>query len=221
MKTKACIAILAVFVMSIATPWMTSAHASGPSASGTYRFVMEDGPTKQVEFNATTDERGVTTGQMTYRDEGGTLDWDPDTDPEPPREPSSEFYITAELDSLTIENNRAVMGGTVRESSNQSFVGSWVQLVVEDNREEIEGPDKVSWCFCTPEPGGWVPVDAEDPHDQGVYLTWWATDEERRDDYGMPSPNLMPGIARGCPAIQLSSYDFPETRGEGQIQVQP
>jgi len=220
MKTKTSIAFLAMFVMSLATPWVASAKASGPSASGTYSLVMDDGFTKQVEFSATTDERGVTTGQMTFRDQGGISDWDPDG-AEARKGSSPEFYVTAELNSLTIENNRAVMGGTIRESSHSSFIGSWVQLVVEDNGESPERPDLVSWSFCAPEPGGWVPADAEDPRDQGVYLTWWATDQERHDDYGIASPNLMPGTATGCPAFAISTYDFPEARGEGQIQVQP
>ena len=46
--------------------------------------------------------------------------------------------MTASLDSLTIENNRAVMGGTVTDSSNRSYIGRWVQLVVEDNGDGKE-----------------------------------------------------------------------------------
>jgi hypothetical protein len=180
---------------------------------------MEDGFTKQVEFNATTDERGTTTGQMTFRDEAGLVDWDTDSNGEPPKDSPSEFYMTADLNSLTIVDNRAVMGGTVRDSSHRSFVGQWVRLVVEDNGDGTEVSDKVSWCFCQPEPGGWVPVDSEDPLDRGAYLTWWATDEERRDDQGMPSPNVIPGARTGCPTLDLSTYDFAEARGEGQIQV--
>lgn len=218
MKTIARVLIIALFVAGLATTSLVSANASTPSASGIYRFVMEDGLTKQIEFNATRDEKGVTTGEFTFTDESGIAEYDPDGEPGEPQTPTP-LSVTARLDSLTIENNRAVMGGTVTDSSHRSFIGQYVQLVVEDNGAIPEIPDKLSWCFCQPQPGGWVPSDAEDPHDQGVYLTWWATDAELRDDYGMPSPNLMPGILTSCETFPIDSYEFPEVRGEGQIEV--
>jgi hypothetical protein len=219
MKTISCVAILALFVMSLATPSSATALVSGPSASGTYRVVLEDGLAKTVEFDARWDERGATSGRMTFRDEARIVEQDVDGTGERFEEPSSEFYMTADLDSLTIEGNRAVMGGTVRESSNQSYVGKWVQLVVEDNGEGSEVPDNLTWCFCPPEPGGWIPVDAEDPRDEGAYARWWATDAEREDDRGVQSVNIIPGNRRGCQTFALSTYEFPDARGEGQIQV--
>jgi hypothetical protein len=113
----------------------------------------------------------------------------------------------------------ALMGGTVRESSNPSYIGKWVQLVVEDNGDGREVPDRLSWRFCQVEPGGWTPSDAEDPRDEGVWWHWWATDAEREDDRGVQSPNLIPGTRRGCPTFPLSTYDFPDVKGEGQIQI--
>lgn len=220
MKTKAGIAILALFVMIIAAPSLTYAHTSGPSASGSYTLTLEDGLTKQVEFSATKDERGITTGQMTFRDEAEVIDYDPDSGEEPPHG-APPLVVTARLDSLTIEHNRAVMGGTVTESSHSSFIGMWVQLVVEDNGNGTETPDKVSWCFRQPEPGGWIPVDADDPRDEGAYMHWWATDEELKDDEGIPSVNVIPGTSTGVPTFPLATYEFPEARGEGQILVQP
>jgi hypothetical protein len=222
MKTIAYSLLIVLFVVSLATPRFASAHADGPSANGTYRFVMEDGLTKSVEFEARSDERGATTGQMIFRDEARVVDQDPDGDGRPPEEPPAEFYMTADLDSLTVEHNRAVMGGTVRDSSIRSYIGRWVQLVVEDNGDGNEVPDKVAWCFCQPEPGGWTPVDAEDPRDEGAWWHWWATDAELRDDVGVPSINVIPGTRVGCKPFALSAYEFAEVRtGEGQIQVLP
>jgi hypothetical protein len=129
--------------------------------------------------------------------------------------------MTADLDSLVIERNRAVMGGTVRDSSNPSYIGRWVQLVVEDNGDGREVPDNLSWCFCQPEPGGWIPSDAEIPNDDGARWQWWATDAERIDDVGVPSTNLIPGGRRSCPTYPLSAYEFAFARGEGGIQVLP
>lgn len=219
MKTIAYAAIFALFVMSIATPWFTYAQTSGPSANGNYSIVLEDNLKKTVEFDARSDERGTTTGQMTFKDEARIVEQDVDGVGDLPDDPSSEFYATVDLDSLTILNNRALMGGTVRDSSNKSYIGKWVQLVVEDNGDGSEVPDRVTWCFCQPEPGGWTPSDAEDPRDEGAWAHWWATDEERKDDQGVQSANIIPGNRRGCPTFPLSTYRFPNAKGEGQIQV--
>jgi hypothetical protein len=224
MKTIVRNVISVLFVIGLVTGYASmaaAAQASGPSASGTYRFVMEDGFSKSVEFSATSDERGVTTGQMTFRDEAGVIEQDPDGEGGH-REGSSEFYITAILDTLTIDRNRAVMSGTVADSSIRSYIGKWVQLVVEDNGDGREEPDKLTWCFCQPEEGGWVPADAELREDQGAFSQWWATDAEREDGKGVQSTNIIPGNKTSCKVFPLSAYPFADVRnGEGQIQVQP
>lgn len=221
MKNIACAAILVLFLLCLATPRSTHAQTSGPSSSGTYRFLLEDDLAKYVEFTASSDERGNTTGQMTFRDEAGASDEDAESGGHEGG-PRSEFYMTASLDSLTIENNRAVMGGTITASSNHGYIGKWVQLVVEDNGDGREVADKLSWCLCQPEEGGWVPSDAEVRDDEGAWWSWWATDAERRDDAGVRSTSVIPGNKRGCQKFPLAVYDFPDIRsGEGQIQVQP
>jgi hypothetical protein len=225
MKTIVRDVISVLFVIGLVTAFgsmSANAQTSGPSASGTYRFVLEDDFSKSVEFNATSDERGVTTGQMTFRDEAGVSERDPDGDGDEKEESPSPFYMTAVLDTLTIDRNRAVMGGTVADSSIRSYIGKWVQLVVEDNGDGKEEADKLSWCFCQPEEGGWVPADAEVPEDRGAWMQWWATDAEREDDKGIQSTNLIPGNKTSCTVYPLSAYPFAEVRnGEGQIQVQP
>jgi hypothetical protein len=216
MKITALAAIASLFIISLAMPQSASAQ-TGPSASGSYTFVLEDEFTKKLEFQAVTDERGTTTGQMTFRDDAGSVELDPDGGVEPPKG-LPQFYMTADLDSLTVVDNRALMGGTIRDSSNRDYIGRWVQLVVEDNGEGSS--DKMSWRFCTPQPGGWVPSDAENPHDEGAWWHWWATDAEQKDDIGIDSPNVMPGIAHSCYVAPVTAYDFPNARGEGDIQVQ-
>ena len=215
MKTIASV-ILVLSLITLATP---IAKASSPSASGNYRFVLDDDLSKSVEFSATSDERGTTTGQMTFRDEAGLVEQDPDGEGGDKGDPKSEFYLTASLDSLQIENNRAVMGGTITASSNESYVGRWVQLVVEDNGDK---DDKLSWCFCKPEASGWVPSDAEVKEDEGAWYKWWATDAELKDDAGVQSENIIPGNKKSCDTFALSAYEFAEVKsGEGVIQVQP
>jgi hypothetical protein len=225
MKTIVRNVISVLFVIGLVTGYASMAAAaqiSGPSASGTYRFVSEDALSKSVEFSATSDERGTTTGQMTFRDEAGVSEQDPDGVADEKQQSPSPFYMTAVLDTLTIDRNRAVMSGTVADSSIRSYIGKWVQLVVEDNGDGREEPDKLTWCFCQPEEGGWVPADAELREDQGAWSQWWAMDAEREDDKGVQSTNIIPGNQTSCKVFPLSSYPFADVRnGEGQIQVQP
>ena len=212
--------VLVLFLTGLLTPLAIkpSSAASGPSASGVYKFVLEDDLTKYVEFNATSDERGTTTGQMTFKDEAVIVEQDPDG--EPKGDSGAQFYMTANLNSLTIDGNRALLGGTIVESSNSSYIGQWVQLVVEDNG--TERPDRLTWCFCQPEKGGWVPADAEVTGDEGAWWKWWATDAEVKDDAGVQSTNIIPGNKTSCKVLPLSAYPFAEIKsGEGQIQVQP
>ena len=209
-----------LFLTGLLTPLAIkpSSAASGPSASGVYKFVLEDDLTKYVEFNATSDERGTTTGQMTFKDEAVIVEQDPDG--EPKGGSGAQFYMTANLNTLTIDGNRALLGGTIVESSNSSYVGQWVQLVVEDNG--TERPDRLTWCFCQPEKGGWVPADAEVSGDEGAWWKWWATDAEVKDDAGVQSTNIIPGNKTSCKVLPLSAYPFAEIKsGEGEIQVQP
>lgn len=194
---------------------------SASSASGTYRFVLEDGAVRYLDFSATKDARGVVTGQMRYLDPSPILDGG---DPDDPRsgETPPEFSILVNFDNLTVERNRAVLDGTIRESSHRSYVGKWVQLVVEDNGNDSRVPDQLTWSFCGPRSGDWVPSDAEVPGDQGAYLSWWATDAERRDDVGIPSPSLLPFEERSCPVYSLADYSFADVlERSGDIVVQP
>jgi len=209
-------------LVSVYAGHSASAQTSGPSASGSYKFVLEDELSKSVEFTATTDERGATTGQMTFKDDAVVSQQDVDGVGGDKEESPSSFFMTAKLDTLTIDRNRAVMGGTITDSSNKSYIGKWVQLVVEDNGEGGEQPDKLSWCFCKPEEGGWVPADAEVKSDEGAYWKWWATDAEQKDDAGVQSANIIPGNKTSCKVFPLAVYPFAEVKsGEGQIQVQP
>jgi hypothetical protein len=219
MKTIACAAIFALFLISSANPWVTNAQSGGPTANGNYHFVLEDDLSKALEFNAATDERGTTTGVLSYSGQAKLFEGDPDEGE--PREEISDFFVTATLDSLSIEHNRALMSGTVTDASNRSYIGQWVQLVVEDNGDGLEVPDQMAWRFCQQEPGGWVPVDAEDPRDEGAYWHWWATDAELRDDVGIASRNIIPGTTKGCQTLPLAAAEFAAIKGEGQILVRP
>jgi len=217
MSKRVCASFFVLCLIFLATPSLASAQTG--AANGTYKFIMEDGLTKYLEFDARSAERGGATGYMLFNDEASILFQDVDgTGERPPDEPVP-FSMKADLDTMTIEKNRAVISGVISDSSYRSYIGKWVQLVIEDN-DGVEVPDKFVWSFCQQEPGGWIPSDAEVKGDQGAFLSWWATDAERKDDVGIPSPNIIPGSTKGCRVYPLQAYEFaPILKGDGTIRI--
>ena len=217
MPTRVSAFFFVLCFVFLATPLTASAQAG--AANGRFKFIMEDELLKSFEFDARTDERGTTTGFMQFTDEAKILFQDVDGTGEPTKDEPVEFFMKADLDAMTIEKNRAVISGVVRDSSYHSYIGKWVQLVIEDN-DGVEVPDKFVWSLCTPEPGGWIPQDAEVPGDRGAFMSWWATDFERKDDVGIPSPNLIPGSLKSCKVYPLQAYEFASfLKGEGVISI--
>ena len=196
----------------------TSQPANAQHAVGNYRIMLEDELIKSFEFDARSDGK-VTEGQLTFTDEAPIPDGDVE-DPEPDGSPQ-KLYVKATLDSMTIEKNQAILGGTVTDSSHGSYIGRWVQLVVEDSGEGSEYADRLTWRFCQPPPGSWVPTDAERDFDDGAYLRWWATDAERKDDVGVPSKDLL-AKETSCTVHPLAVYPFADMlKWEGDIVVRP
>ena len=217
MLTRFCPSLLFLCLVVLATPLLASAQTG---AAGQYKFVMEDGALKYIEFDAKSGERGAATGYMILNDEAKLVEQDVDGTGDVPREEPVPFTMRAEFESMTIEKNRAIINGVVRDSSYKSYVGKFVQLVIEDN-DGIEVPDKFVWSFCTPEPGGWIPSDAERRGDNGAFLSWWATDAERKDDVGIPSKSLIPGSLKSCQVQPIRSYEFATIlKGDGVIRIE-
>ena len=193
----------------------TTLPAAAQSAIGTYRFVLEDRVLQYLDFEAATDSRGETTGDMGYVYEGPIPDV---ADPDDPRqgEAPPELVVKATFDRLTIEKNRALMRGTVVDSSHRTYIGKWVQLVVEDSGNE----DQLTWRFCPQRPA-WFPQTEDGKDDRDALLSWWATDAERKDDVGIPSRNLL-AEDEGCEVLSLWVYPFAEVlEADGDIIVRP
>jgi hypothetical protein len=216
MLTKVGTFFFVLSLVLLATP--SSASAQSGAANGNYKFFMEDELLKTFEFDARSDGR-TTTGFMNFTDEAKIEIQDVDGTGEIPLEEPVPFSMKADFDAMTIEKNRAVINGVIRDSSYRSYIGKWVQLVIEDN-DGIEVPDKFVWSFCTPEPGGWIPQDAEVPGDRGAFMSWWATDAERKDDVGIPSPSIIPGELKSCKVYPIRAYEFANIlKGEGVISI--
>jgi hypothetical protein len=221
MKNVGLGSALTLFLLILTTTPAMHAQTPGQAASGVFRFLLDDELLKTVDFDVRTDEKGFASGALTLTDEAAIPVFD---DPEDPREgdPPKGFVMKAQIDSLTIEKNRALMNGFVVDSDHTNYIGRWVQLVVEDNRDNRELPDRLTWSFCKPGERGWIPSDAELDRDDGAFLHWWATDAERKDDVGIPSPNLIPGEDKSCPVHSLAAYSFADVlKWDGDIIVQP
>jgi hypothetical protein len=195
---------IALLIVCVALPGMVFADAEGTSATGSFKFVTDDGATRFVEFNAKEGVDGQAVGDMTFNDPVAV----PVEDPDNPEKTAEGVLVKAKFDCMRSFENRAVMGGEIVESNVASAIGRRVLLVIEDNGLD---KDRLTWGVYQL-PGKWTPVDAENPDDKGASLTWWATDAEQKDDKGFQMP--LDQMVR-CESFPLSGYDFPEIKESG------
>ena len=213
MKSIIGASVMALLLVCLAVPGLVLAGPEGSSAEGSFKFAMEDGEIRFVEFKAQ-QEGDKAVGEMTFSDPVAIPVPDPD---DPGKEGSKGVLVRAKFDCMDTLKNTAVIGGEIFESNVPDAIGMRVLLVVEDNG--VEGAkDRVAWGIYQLPPKGWTPSDAELEDDKGVGLTWWATDFERRDDVGIPMP---PNKLVTCKSFPVASHDFPEIKyAGGDLQVQ-
>ena len=205
--------VLTLLVVCLALPSLVFAGAEGSSATGSLKFVLEDGETRFVEFNATELADGQATGEMTFSDPVAI----PIDNPDDSETPTNQgVMVKAKFDCMQVVENKAVIGGEIYDSNVKSNIGQRVLLVVEDNGLE---KDQLLWGIYQNPATGWVPSDAEVEGDKGASLKWIATDFERKDDVGIPS-DISKVVT--CKSFPLSSYDFPELKATGgDLKVSP
>jgi len=205
--------IMAVMAVCLALPNSVFAGAEGATASGSFKFMLDDGETRFVEFKASELADGTGEGEMTLSDPAAIPVDNPD-DSEKRAEPG--VIVRAKFDCMETDKNVAIMGGEIFDSNVPANIGQRVLLVVEDNG--VEGAkDRLTWGIYQQPAKGWVPTDAERDDDKGASLTWWATDAERKDDVGfqMPQSKLVQ-----CKSIPGSAHDFLEFKyAGGDMQV--
>ncbi|HVF67869.1 MAG TPA: hypothetical protein VM914_09410 [Pyrinomonadaceae bacterium] len=197
----------------------TSLTTRAESASGTYQFTVDDKSVKYVEFDAQRLATGGVSGSLFFSDEATIVYQDVDGVGDP-RDKYAGAYIKADVDDLVVEDNLAVISGTVRDSSIPYLVGLRVLLTVEDNGDNTRVPDKLTWGVYKFVKRDWVPSDAEWKDDPGVGLRWWAKDAERRDDVGYQMPlTEAPADTKSFPVAAYGFVDI--TGGVGDIKVAP
>ena len=175
--------------------------------------------TRTIEFNAKGQSAGRASGDLALTEPLALPDQDVDGAGDPEVKETT-LSLRVAVDCLKIERNRAVLGGQVRESNVQSYVGRRMLLTVEDNADaENPAPDRYTFGFYRSTLPAWVPSDAELKFDSGAGLMWVATDAERDDDKGISSQPLEQGQCEGFP---LALYELEELpRDGGDIQVKP
>ncbi|HEY0765965.1 MAG TPA: hypothetical protein VGD61_26530 [Pyrinomonadaceae bacterium] len=206
MKSIIGVLVLTLFVVCLALPGAVFAGAEGASATGSLKFILEDGETRFVEFDAKEGVDGEATGEVTFSDPVAIPVEDPD-DSETPK--TQGVLVKAKFDCMQVVENKAVIGGEIYDSNVRSNIGQRVLLVVEDNGLES---DRLIWGIYQQPAKGWVPKDAEVEDDNGASLKWIATDFERRDDVGIPS-DISKVVT--CKSFPLGSYEFPEIKAAG------
>src|SRR6185369_13179450 len=169
MKSIIGVLVLTLFVVCLALPGVVFAGAEGASATGSLKFILEDGETRFVEFDAKEGVDGQATGEVTFSDPVAIPVEDPD-DSETPK--TQGVLVKAKFDCMQVVDNKAVMGGEIYDSNVASNIGQRVLLVVEDNGLE---KDNLLWGIYQQPAKGWVPTDFEVEGDKGAELKWIAT----------------------------------------------
>ena len=198
---------MALLIVCLVFPGLVLAGAEGATAAGSFKFVMEDGETRFVEFKASELAEGQGSGELTLSDPAAVPVEDPDNS-EKRQDPG--MIVRAKIDCMDTSKNTAIMGGEIFESNVPSVIGQRVLLVDEDNGTEGE-KDRLTWGVYQL-PGKWTPTDAELEDDKGASLTWLATDAELKDDAGIQMP--MSKLVQ-CKFFPGSAYDFPEIKYAG------
>src|SRR5215212_2918176 len=203
-------------VLTIFAAAQTTRAAS--AAAGSYQFTLAgDKYLKYVEFDARTLDNGGATGYISMTDEAVITILDVDGTGE--KGQYAGYTLKADVDGLVVTENKAVLSGTIRDSSNQAFIGQRVLLTVVDNGDNTKVPDGLTWGIYKPIDRNWVPSDAEWKEDPGVGLRWWATDLEQRGDVGYQMPR---DESFGTQTYPVDSYGFVDADNTaGDIRVSP
>jgi|SRR5689334_13140681 len=207
--------IMAFVAVCFALPNLVHADAQGDAAAGSFKFLLDDGETRFVEFKASELAEGQAEGEMTLSDPAAIPVNDPDN---PDEKQTPGVLVRAKFDCMNTNKNTAIIGGEIFDSNVPSAIGQRILLVVEDNG--VDGAkDRLTWgIYQAPNPKPWIPVDAERDDDKGASLTWLATDAERKDDVGIWMPSGNKPVQ--CTTFPGASYDFLDFKyGSGDLQV--
>jgi hypothetical protein len=198
---------------------LCAAGANAQSASGNWQFTFSDSFLKTSNFDAATQANGGAAGTIFLSDEQPIYYQDVDGTGEP-TEKYNGFSLKADVDSLVVVKNRAVISATVRDATIPSLIGQRLLLTADDNGDNTKVLDGLTWGSYKFLERTWTPSDAEWKEDPGVGLSWWATDYERKDDRGYQMPRKeQPANTDTFPVSSYANVDV--VRAAGDIVVKP
>ena len=222
MKSIALATALTLALLCLAAaPRASRAQTGGPAAAGVYRFTLADDFEKYLDFDAEARAAGGASGQMYFSDEAPLTFYDLDETGDRSLPVTYQgFFVRVTFDGMTVEGNRAVIAGAVRDSNVPDFVGQRVLLTVEDNGDNTEVPDRVTWGLYKAPEGGWEVSDAELRDDPGAGTRWTTSDAERPEDPEVVYPR--PYEPEGPQTFHVSAFSFADTaHAAGDIRVSP
>jgi hypothetical protein len=210
-----------VFLSTLAIAFFPVVPAAfAQSVSGGFHVVTDEG-NRNIEFNAKVNPNGSASGDLKFSGPLSVSSQDVDGDGTgDPNATAATLSLRVDIDCVKVQDNRAAIAGSVKESSIAAYIGRRILLTVEDGGEGANAePDRYTWGQYRSTAATWVASDAELEFDPGVGLSWIATDAERTDDAGVSSNH---SASVDCKSFPLGSYSLESLpKGSGNIQVKP
>jgi hypothetical protein len=219
MKRVAFASLLALLFSALVLQNHSTAQTDGPSVRGSFQISTDGGPTMYIEFHAKLEKDGSTIGETILQDRSSS-DKKADGDDRSSTSSSPGFFAKAQFDCLFVKENRAVMSGSVSESSSSQYIGRRLLLVVQDGDGfNPPGKDRLTFGIYRQTAKSWIPTDSERPDEQSGAASWVAQDSERPDDEPV-LPTKSETI--GCHSFPISSFSFIDAKqGHGDIKIRP
>jgi len=192
----------------------------GSAVQGSFEILLDGGEKRIIEFHATRATDGTTSGETIFRDVVSENAPKPTPSAEGAPETAKVLFMKADVDCLVIEDNKAMMSGSIVESTLPQYVGRRVLIVAQEDRlrKGTEKHDRLTWGVYRNTQPNWIAQDQERP-DEPTNLSRIATDAERPEDEGTPSNKEM---LVGCHTFPLSSFAFFNAKqGHGSVKVKP
>jgi hypothetical protein len=219
-KTVFFASFFALLMVTFALRKESAAESHTPSVSGSFQILTDGGPTRYIEFHAKINKNGSTTGEIVFLDRPSVSDPKTESAAHLLTDSSPALFVKAEFDCLVINGNRAVMCGSVTESSLDRYIGQRLLLVVQDGDGfKPQELDKLTFGIYRQTTKLWLASDSEGPAEEGGPVEWIAQDAERPDDEPVSSQK---NEVIGCQSFPISSFSFINANlGRGSIEVRP
>ena len=211
---SAIVLSLSLLVLGGAKSFAAPEGSSSVTGGGT--FSVGANKKGHFDFNAITHSDGTVSGHLSLRDPEEAPDQDVDASGEPGLNSLSDgVELTADVDSVKVEGNRAALSGVITRASVPRYLGLRIILTVQDDGEGGPEPDKITWGFYQRIERRLV-TDEENP-DAGAFPVgerFLATDAERPEEGAF----LVGEGDFDSTSFPLSSYSLNEI-GDGNVQV--